>query len=160
MSPLSLNRRVILAFGGAFVFLLLLSGAVTNQVRPDIVQNHIPDSWKSTSKLPPPQQDPPPMKEPSVEEPPKKEGNPEQPWQEEIFSLAKAGKIPKINPKNMVRDNNLKTPLLIGFTRNWYLLEQAVVSYLAAGWPSSELIVIDNSGVMDSNVCVPGLLLV
>ncbi|KAF3210492.1 hypothetical protein TWF106_010283 [Orbilia oligospora] len=143
MPPISLNRRAILAFGGAFLFLLLLSGAVTNHVRPDLVQKHIPDSWKST--LPPPQQDQPPP-------PPKKEGNPEQAWQEEIFPLAKAGKVPKINPKNIVRETNLKTPLLIGFTRNWYLLEQAVVSYLAAGWPASQLIVVDNTGVMDSNL--------
>ncbi|RVD88390.1 uncharacterized protein DFL_002577 [Arthrobotrys flagrans] len=145
MPPISLNRRAILALGGALVLFLMLSGAITNHVRPDIVRNHIPDSWKSTSKLPPPQQDP--LLEPPKEEPPH-----ENPNQEEIFPLAKAGKIPKINPKNIVKDNNLKTPLLIGFTRNWYLLEQAVVSYLAAGWPSSELIVIDNSGVMDSNL--------
>ncbi|KAK6534414.1 hypothetical protein TWF281_005739 [Arthrobotrys megalospora] len=144
MPPITLNRRAILALGGAFLFFLILSGAVTNHVRPDIIQKHLPESWRSTSNLPPPQQDPPAE--------PKQEGDPQQRWQEEIFPLAKAGKVPKINPKNIVKDNNLKTPLLIGFTRNWYLLEQAVVSYLTAGWPASQITVIDNSGVMDSNL--------
>ncbi|KAK6351004.1 hypothetical protein TWF718_004182 [Orbilia javanica] len=165
MPPISLNRRAILALSGALVLFFLLSGIITNHVRPDIVQNHIPDRWKSPPNEPPQQQDPlpePPKKEeaPPKESPPKEQPvepeppreNPKQEWQEEIFPLAKAGNIPKINPRNVVKDNNLKTPLLIGFTRNWYLLEQAVVSYLAAGWPPSELIVIDNSGVMDSNL--------
>ncbi|KAK6361759.1 hypothetical protein TWF730_005474 [Orbilia blumenaviensis] len=148
MPPITLNRRAILALGGAFFLFLILSGAITNHVRPDLIQNHLPDSWRSKSNLPPPQQDPP-----AAAPPPKLDnGDPRQKWQEEIFPLAKAGKVPKINPKNIVKDNNLKTPLLIGFTRNWYLLEQAVVSYLAAGWPSSQVIVIDNSGVMDSNL--------
>ncbi|KAK6495725.1 hypothetical protein TWF481_002772 [Arthrobotrys musiformis] len=119
-------RRAILALGGAFIVFLLLS-AIIDHGRPDIVQK--PKGTK------------PPHKDPQTQE-----------WQEEIFPLAKAGKIPKINPRNIVNDNNLKTPLFIGFTRNWYLLEQAVVSYLAAGWPASELMVIDNSGVMDSNL--------
>lgn len=44
-----------------------------------------------------------------------------------------------------------RTPLLIGFTRNWRLLQQAVVSYITAGWPASDIYVVENTGVMDSN---------
>jgi hypothetical protein len=44
-----------------------------------------------------------------------------------------------------------KTPLFIGFTRNWRILQQVVVSYINAGWPPSDIYVIENTGVMDSN---------
>ncbi|RDW71547.1 hypothetical protein BP6252_08110 [Coleophoma cylindrospora] len=43
------------------------------------------------------------------------------------------------------------TPLFIGFTRNWRLLQQTVVSYITAGWPPGDIIVVENTGVMDSN---------
>jgi hypothetical protein len=43
------------------------------------------------------------------------------------------------------------TPLFIGFTRNWRILQQVVVSYITAGWPPSDIYVIENTGVMDSN---------
>jgi hypothetical protein len=44
-----------------------------------------------------------------------------------------------------------KTPLFIGFTRNWRILQQVVVSYITAGWPPSDIYVVENTGVMDSN---------
>ena len=44
------------------------------------------------------------------------------------------------------------TPLFIGFTRNWLLLKQAVVSYITAGWPASDIYVVDDSGTMMSNI--------
>lgn len=43
------------------------------------------------------------------------------------------------------------TPLFIGFTRNWPVLKQAVVSYITAGWPPSDIYVVDNTGTMMSN---------
>ncbi|KAK5171910.1 uncharacterized protein LTR77_003547 [Saxophila tyrrhenica] len=43
------------------------------------------------------------------------------------------------------------TPLLIGFTRNWLLLQQTVVSYLTAGWPPEDVYVIENTGTMNAN---------
>jgi hypothetical protein len=43
------------------------------------------------------------------------------------------------------------TPLFIGFTRNWRILQQVVVSYITAGWPPSDIYVVENTGVMDSN---------
>jgi hypothetical protein len=44
-----------------------------------------------------------------------------------------------------------KTPIFIGFTRNWLLLQQAVVSYITAGWPPEDIYVIENTGTMNSN---------
>lgn len=46
---------------------------------------------------------------------------------------------------------NESTPLFIGFTRNWPLLQQTVVSYITAGWPPTDIYVIENTGVMNSN---------
>ena len=46
---------------------------------------------------------------------------------------------------------NESTPLFIGFTRNWPLLQQTVASYITAGWPPEDIYVIENTGVMHSN---------
>ncbi|KAI0025149.1 hypothetical protein F4780DRAFT_768425 [Xylariomycetidae sp. FL0641] len=43
------------------------------------------------------------------------------------------------------------TPLLIGFTRNWPMLLQCVASYIAAGWPPSDIYVVENTGVFRAN---------
>lgn len=42
-------------------------------------------------------------------------------------------------------------PLFIGFTRQWGMLLQAVVSYITAGWPASNIYVVENTGVHNSN---------
>lgn len=42
-------------------------------------------------------------------------------------------------------------PLFIGFTRSWPLLLQTVVSYITAGWPASQIYVIENTGVQRAN---------
>jgi len=39
-------------------------------------------------------------------------------------------------PAEHVREN---TPLFIGFTRNWRILQQVVVSYITAGWPPEDV---------------------
>jgi hypothetical protein len=44
-----------------------------------------------------------------------------------------------------------RTPLFIGFTRNWRLLQQVVVSYITAGWPPEDIYVVENTGVMEAN---------
>ncbi|KAG9244016.1 hypothetical protein BJ878DRAFT_534840 [Calycina marina] len=44
-----------------------------------------------------------------------------------------------------------QTPLFIGFTRNWPILQQCVLSYIAAGWPPEDIYVVDNTGTMKSN---------
>ncbi|KAJ6258362.1 hypothetical protein Dda_6402 [Drechslerella dactyloides] len=43
------------------------------------------------------------------------------------------------------------TPLFVPFTRNFGMLRQTVLSYIAAGWPREQIYVIDNSGTMDAN---------
>ena len=58
---------------------------------------------------------------------------------------------PPILAANQPEPGSPPTPLLIGFTRNWPILQQAAVSYLAAGWPARDIYVVDNTGVMDSN---------
>ena len=61
--------------------------------------------------------------------------------------------LPEIPPWNKPPQPHVpeKTPLFIGFTRNWRLLQQVVVSYVTAGWPPEDIYVVDNSGVMQSN---------
>ena len=61
--------------------------------------------------------------------------------------------LPPIPPWNKPPEPHIeeKTPLFIGFTRNWRLLQQVVVSYITAGWPPEDIYVVDNSGVMYSN---------
>ncbi|MCJ1223868.1 hypothetical protein MMC12_000511 [Toensbergia leucococca] len=44
-----------------------------------------------------------------------------------------------------------ETPLFIGFTRSWPLLQQAVVSYITAGWPPEDIYVVENTGTLNSN---------
>lgn len=44
-----------------------------------------------------------------------------------------------------------RTPLFIGFTNNNAMLYQCVLSYIAAGWPPEDIIVVENTGTMDSN---------
>ncbi|MCJ1391084.1 hypothetical protein MMC18_003946 [Xylographa bjoerkii] len=69
------------------------------------------------------------------------------------FPLAADALPPPIPSWNTLPANNkvTPTPLLIAFTRNWPLLQQTVVSYLTAGWPASQIYVIDNSGTQNSN---------
>ncbi|PHH60712.1 hypothetical protein CDD81_1330 [Ophiocordyceps australis] len=42
-------------------------------------------------------------------------------------------------------------PLLVASDGNWPALLQTVVSYLTAGWPADQLVVVDNSGVARAN---------
>ncbi|KAL2292442.1 hypothetical protein FJTKL_09414 [Diaporthe vaccinii] len=48
-------------------------------------------------------------------------------------------------------DLPIPPPLLIGFTRTWPILLQAVVSYITAGWPPEQIYVIENTGVQMAN---------
>ncbi|OTA94256.1 hypothetical protein M434DRAFT_384236 [Hypoxylon sp. CO27-5] len=42
-------------------------------------------------------------------------------------------------------------PLIIGFTRSWPILLQAVVSYITAGWPAEQIYVVENTGMQQAN---------
>ncbi|KAH8590316.1 hypothetical protein B0O99DRAFT_521660 [Bisporella sp. PMI_857] len=63
------------------------------------------------------------------------------------------GKLPAIPSWNQPPTPHAeeKTPLFIGFTRNWPLLQQCVLGYIAAGWPPEDIYVVDNTGTMKSN---------
>lgn len=73
------------------------------------------------------------------------------------FPLAASAKspadLPPIPAWNAPPDPHVeeKTPLFIGFTRNWRLLQQVVVSYITAGWPPGDIYVVENTGTMYSN---------
>lgn len=88
----------------------------------------------------------------------KKPSSIEYPLVEENFPLAAAAKssieLPPIPSWNSPPSSHVpeKTPLFIGFTRNWRVLQQVVVSYITAGWPPEDIYVVENTGVMDSNV--------
>jgi hypothetical protein len=67
------------------------------------------------------------------------------------FTAASIPAILSANQPPPAAGPHTPTPLFIGFTRNWPILQQAVVSYLTAGWPPSDIYVVDNTGTMDSN---------
>lgn len=70
-------------------------------------------------------------------------------------STATPPPIPAYNvPKpGLYRDYGLSymPPLFIGFTRQWPMLLQCVVSYITAGWPPESIYVVENTGVQNSN---------
>jgi hypothetical protein len=57
--------------------------------------------------------------------------------------------VPKYNEPPRYRP---RTPLLIPFTRNNSMIRQTVLSYIAAGWPRADIVIVDNSGTVDGNV--------
>jgi hypothetical protein len=68
------------------------------------------------------------------------------------------GPPPPVPQHNIARPNlhldyNISSipPLFIGFTRQWPILLQAVVSYITAGWPASSIIVVENTPTFDAN---------
>jgi hypothetical protein len=44
-----------------------------------------------------------------------------------------------------------RTPIFVAFTRNSAMLQQTILSYITAGWPREDIIVVDNSGTLDAN---------
>jgi hypothetical protein len=64
-----------------------------------------------------------------------------------------AADLPSIPPWNRPPKPHVPeaTPLFIGFTRNWNLLQQTVVSWVTAGWPPEDIYVFENTGTMNSN---------
>lgn len=75
----------------------------------------------------------------------------------ECFPLAASAKspadLPPIPSWNKPPEPHVpeKTRLYIGFTRYWPLLQQVVVSYITAGWPPSDIYVVENTGTFDAN---------
>ena len=105
--------------------------------------------FAGSSSLTPDQKPNPLYKFPPTEPPP--------PPITDNFPLAATAKsssdLPSIPPWNIPPKPriNESTPLFIGFTRNWRLLQQTVISYLTAGWPAEDIYVVENTGVMHSN---------
>ncbi|KAH7053357.1 hypothetical protein B0J12DRAFT_553284, partial [Macrophomina phaseolina] len=58
---------------------------------------------------------------------------------------------PHVPPYNYPPEERPRTPLLIPFTRNNDMLQQAVLGWIAAGWPREDIIIVDNTGTMNAN---------
>jgi len=58
---------------------------------------------------------------------------------------------PQVASYNIYKPTHPRTPLFVPFTRNNTMLRQAVLSYIAGGWPRSDIVIIDNTGTMDAN---------
>lgn len=112
---------------------------------------------------PPPEQPPPPPPVPPASDPPlkyKPEPTYTVPPVKDPFPLLSATSTPPPIPAyNLPKPDAWKAyagltiapPLLIGFTRNWPMLLQTVVSYLTAGWPADQLYVVENTGTQQAN---------
>ncbi|KAF2014266.1 hypothetical protein BU24DRAFT_481686 [Aaosphaeria arxii CBS 175.79] len=59
--------------------------------------------------------------------------------------------VPAIASYNRPPTKRLRTPLFIPFTRNNAMLRQTVLGYISAGWPRTDIVIIDNSGTFDAN---------
>jgi hypothetical protein len=141
---LSLRHRNIFFTCAALLFVFFTasylrgSGGYTSHLPPGLQDALTPEPPKYQKKYKPP---PPPNSYPI----------------EDNFPLAAAAHsatdLPPISEWNRPPNPHVpeSTPLFIGFTRNWRILQQVVVSYITAGWPPSDIYVIENTGVMDSN---------
>ena len=68
-------------------------------------------------------------------------------------SLTQRSDLPEIASWNRPPTPHVpeNTSLFIGFTRNWPMLQQCVLSYITSGWPPEDIYVVDNTGTMKSN---------
>lgn len=105
-------------------------------------------TWKGAGFKPGPK---PPYKAPREETPPVPDPFPLLSSNIHPSKLSALLRPPLINrpPKVHYAES---TPLLIGFTRNWPQLLQCISSYIAAGWPASDIYIVENTGVMLSNL--------
>lgn len=149
MLSLARSKRTIFALIAAFLVISLLSISHTEVTRVyDRVSDRvsIPKLHGDAEKPDAPK--PKPVYKPTPEKPPDIVDN--FPKAAEAKTSSDLPKIPEWNrpPKPHVKE---KTPLFIGFTRNWRILQQVVVSYITAGWPPEDIYVVENTGVMNSN---------
>src|SRR5690606_39064414 len=120
---------------------LLLFGVGFHFSHPARIRDLIVHKVTGNGKPPPP----PPKKykpEPSYVPPPVRENFPSP-------ATSDPPPVPKWNQprKDMWKEYHLPVapPLLIGFTRTWPVLQQAVVSYITAGWPPEQIYVVENT---------------
>ena len=73
-----------------------------------------------------------------------------------LLSTGNPPPIPEWNrpKKDLHKDYGIDfaPPLYIGFSRNWPMVLQAVVSYITAGWPPEQIHVVENTGVQRANL--------
>ncbi|KAK3695644.1 hypothetical protein B0T22DRAFT_488923 [Podospora appendiculata] len=159
MAILSVNPRfgriiVVVPFALALAFLLFFS--YTNYGNDAAFLKSLPIIHGNAPKPsePPP---PPPTHTPIVYKPTPTWTPPAitDPFPLLALSTAKPPPIPAYNvPREHMHDEyGLKQPLplFIGFTRQWPILLQAVVSYITAGWPAEHIYVVENTGVHNKN---------
>lgn len=141
------NLRQLSVIAISLVSFALLFGAVGRHRRA------LPELFHEDEKPKPPQapQRPPgprykPM--PTWTPPPVKDNFPS-------LATSTPPPIPKWNVarKDVHKEHDLDVapPLLIGFTRSWPILLQAVVAYITAGWPADQIYVVENTGVQQAN---------
>ncbi|KAK3689242.1 hypothetical protein B0T22DRAFT_528288 [Podospora appendiculata] len=154
--PLSLitmpNQRQLLTIVAIISTTFLLLSLYQNRQRlaGDAFGGHDnkPDEVAEPNPPPPPPRKPKYKPIPEFVPPPIKENFP-------LLATSSPPPIPKWNipHKNAHKTYDLPVapPLFIGFTRSWPILQQAVVSYITAGWPAEQIYVIENTGVQQSN---------
>lgn len=145
------NRRVTLCV----TMTLALISFISISLKLDLhhkVSDHLFEVPSPESPPPPPPPSPPryPLYKPASTKPPIQIVD--------NFPLAAAAaskdELPPIPSWNIPPRTHVpeKTPLFIGFTRNWRILQQAVVCYITAGWPPEDIYIIENTGTMDANM--------
>lgn len=150
------RRLVLVAFAFFIIIFILLA---SDQPRRDQARDYLnqyldkPAFWRGGQ----------PPKDPNADNRPEVKYRPGPEWvpppvKDPFPSLATEAPppIPKWNiPKKDVHKKyglDYKPPLFIGFTRNWPMVLQAVVSYITAGWPADQIYVVENTGVQRANV--------
>lgn len=141
LSRIKLKRSLLLVF--ALLLLTVIFLTIHTGVYQKVPLPNLPQQPKEKPSPPPK-----PVYKPISEPPPAIVDN----FPRAAFanSTADLPLIPQWNapPDRHVAEN---TPLFIGFTRNWRLLQQTVVSYIAGGWPPGDIYVVENTGTMFSN---------
>ncbi|KAI3395972.1 hypothetical protein diail_611 [Diaporthe ilicicola] len=148
MSAIMTSRRHFNFFIAACLFILFMFFLRVDFAGENVAENLVDglrppgqpeEKPKSTPKYKPtPTYTPPPVRDPFP-----------------LLATSTPPPIPRWNkPRpNLHKEYGLPTPppLLIGFTRTWPILLQAVVSYITAGWPPEQIYVIENTGVQMAN---------
>lgn len=125
--------------GGFLTLLFLRTNVGHGLLRPISVYPGEPEEAKPSPKYKPtPSYTPPPIQDPFP-----------------ALATSTPPPIPRYNvaEKDIWRKYGLEVPppLIIGFTRSWPILLQAVVSYITAGWPAEQIYVVENTGMQQAN---------
>ncbi|KAK4107983.1 hypothetical protein N656DRAFT_719132 [Canariomyces notabilis] len=138
--------------GAAILLAFLVIFSLTLLSPREKLHNFLQQKLELESKPEPPSSPTPPHPKykptPTYTPPPVKDNFP-------LLATSTPPPIPEWNRprKDAYKDYNLPVPppLLIGFTRTWPVLLQAVVSYITAGWPPEQIYVVENTGVQQAN---------